>query len=211
MPTKKTNIRWIYGLTLVMLIPALLINLGLMPFIDDEAIRALVALEMDLSGNYIVPTMNGEYYYNKPPLFNWLLLLYFKLFSEYSEFASRFATVISLLGYGATVFYFFKKHFDTKVAFINALLLITCGRILFFDSMLGLIDITFSWVTFVAFMWVYHFYEKEKWYALFVGTYVLTAAGFLMKGLPSVVFQGFTLLTFLIYKKDSHHLMLFLS
>jgi len=191
-----------FGFILLLLVPALLINLGLIPFIDDEAMRALIALEMDLSGNYITPTINGEYYYNKPPLYNWFLLLWFKAFGDYNEFVSRLATIFCLLGYAATIFYFSKKHYSTKFAFLNALFLITCGRILIYDSMLGLIDIAFSWVTFSAFMLVYHQYEKRNYYALFIFTYLLTAVGFLMKGLPSLVFQGATLLSFFLYKKD---------
>lgn len=191
-----------FGFILLLLFPALLINLGVIPFIDDEALRALIALEMDLSGNYITPTVNGEYYYNKPPLYNWFLLLWFKAFGTYNEFVSRLATIFCLLGYAATIFYFSKKHYSTKFAFLNALFLITCGRILIYDSMLGLIDIGFSWLTFSAFMIVYHQYEKRNFYALFIFTYLLTAAGFLMKGLPSLVFQAGTLLAFFIYKKD---------
>jgi len=191
-----------FGFILLLLVPALLINLGLIPFIDDEAMRALIALEMDLSGNYITPTINGEYYYNKPPFYNWFLLLWFKAFGSYEEFVSRLATVFCLLAYAATIFYFSKKHYSTKFAFLNALFLITCGRILIYDSMLGLIDIAFSWVTFTAFMIVYHQYEKRNFYALFGFTYLLTAIGFLMKGLPSLVFQGATLLAFFLYKKD---------
>jgi 4-amino-4-deoxy-L-arabinose transferase-like glycosyltransferase len=191
-----------FGFILLLLVPALLINLGVIPFIDDEAMRALIALEMDLSGNYVTPTINGEYYYNKPPLYNWFLLLWFKAFGTYDEFVSRLATVFCLLGYASTIFYFSKKHYSTKFAFLNALFLITCGRILIYDSMLGLIDIAFSWLTFSAFMLVYHQYEKRKFYSLFIFTYLLTALGFLMKGLPSLVFQGATLLSFFIYKKD---------
>jgi len=200
------NISWVYWLSILLLAPALLINLGMLTYIDDEAIRALVALEMDLSGNYIVPTMNGAFYYNKPPLYNWILLLYFKAFGEYSEFVSRFATVVHLLGYAATVFYFFRKHFSIKVAFLNAFILITCGRILFFDSFLGLIDIMFSWVTFTVFMLIYQYGEREQYYKLFLSAYFLTALAFLMKGLPSVVFLGFTLLAYFIYKKEFKHL-----
>ena len=191
-----------FGFILLLLVPALLINLGVIPFIDDEALRALIALEMDLSGNYITPTTNGEYYYNKPPLYNWFLLLWFKAFGSYEEFVSRLATVFSLLGYAATIFYFSKKHYSIKFAFLNALFLITCGRILIYDSMLGFIDIAFSWVTFSAFMIVYHQYKKRSFYSLFIFTYLLTAIGFLMKGLPSLVFQAATLLAFFIYKKD---------
>ncbi len=191
-----------FGFILLLLVPALLINLGLIPFIDDEALRALIALEMDLSGNYITPTINGEYYYNKPPLYNWFLLLWFNAFGSYEEFVSRLATIFCLLGYAATIFYYSKKHYSTKFAFLNAFFLITCGRILIYDSMLGLIDIAFSWVTFTAFMIVYHQYEKRNFYALFIFTYLLTAVGFLMKGLPSLVFQAATLLAFFLYKKD---------
>lgn len=186
---------------LLLLVPALLINLGLIPFIDDEALRALIALEMDISNNYITPTINGEFYYNKPPLYNWFLLVWFNL-GSYNEFTSRLATIFCLLGYAATIFYFSKKHYSTKFAFLNALFLITCGRILIYDSMLGLIDIAFSWVTFSAFMIVYHQYEKRNFYTLFMLTYFLTAVGFLMKGLPSLIFQGATLLSFFLYKRD---------
>ncbi len=199
-PIKIPN-RWFYLLAIVLLLPALYINLGLLTFIDDEAIRALVALEMKLSGNYITPTLNGAYYYNKPPLFNWILLVFFQLAGVFNEFVARIPTTLALMGYAATIFYFSKKHFDTKTAFLNAFLLVTCGRVLFWDSMLALIDITFSWVTFTGFMVVFHTFQKGKFWQLFLLSYLLTATGFLMKGLPSVVFQGTTLLAWFVYNK----------
>jgi len=193
---------WLRIAAIILLAPALLINLGLLTFIDDEAIRSLVALEMKLSGNYITPTLNGEFYYNKPPLYNWIILAFFNLTGTINEFTARIPTLICLLGYAATIFYFFKKHYATEIAFLNAFVLITCGRILFWDSMLGLIDIGFSWVTFTAFMVVFHQHKKQHYWLLFLLSYVLTALGFLMKGLPSVVFQGFTLLAFFTYKRE---------
>lgn len=191
-----------YAIVLVLLPPALLINLGMMTFIDDEAIRALVALEMKLSGSYITPTILGEYYYNKPPLYNWILLAFFELASRFDEFASRISTVTCLLGFAATVFLVFKPKYGIKIAFVNALALITCGRILLWDSMLGLIDICFSWVMFGMFMVVFHRFREGNFKKLFLGAYLLAAIGFLMKGLPSLVFLGCTLLAWFIYKKS---------
>ena len=185
----------------LLLLPALLINLGMMTFIDDESIRALVALEMKLSGNYIAPTLNGQWYYNKPPLFNWILLVYFGATGVWEEWVSRLATVVSLLGYVATIFYFFRKHYSDRLAWIVALGFITSGRVLLWDSQLGLIDITFSWITFLSFMIVYHAFKKQRWWTLFLLTYFLAAMGFLMKGLPSIVFQGLTLLAWFGYRK----------
>jgi 4-amino-4-deoxy-L-arabinose transferase-like glycosyltransferase len=199
---KDIHKRWLYLVAILLLFPALFINLGLMSFIDDEAIRALVALEMKLSGNYIVPTMHGAFYYSKPPLFNWLLILFYNLGGVVNEWTTRIPTVLALMGYGFTIYYFFRKHFDKYTAIVNAFLLITCGRILFWDSMLGLIDITYSWVTFTAFMVVFHEFKKGNHLRLFAISYFLTAIGFMLKGFPSILFQGFTLITWFLVQRQ---------
>jgi len=192
----------LYTVILILLLPALLINLGMIAFIDDEGIRSLVALEMKLSGNYITPTMLGDFYYNKPPLYNWILLAFFNLTNTINEWTARIPTVIFLLAYGATVFYYFKKHFDLRFAFIMAFILITCGRIFFYDSMLGLIDICFSWIIFWMFMTIYHRYKNGQFTRLFVFAYLLGSIAFLLKGLPTLVFLALTLLALFIWKKD---------
>ncbi len=192
---------WLYIIACLLLLPALLINIGVLTFIDDEAIRSLVAMEMKLSDNFITPTLLGEYYYNKPPLFNWIILATFNLFGNYSEYTARLPTVLALLGYSATIFYFLRKHFDTASSFLAVFIFITCGRILFWDSLLALIDITFSWVIFTSFMVIYHFFEKKKFTHLFVFSYLLIAVGFLLKGLPAVVFQATTLLIYFWYRR----------
>lgn len=189
-------------LIVILLIPALFINLGLMPFILDEATRALVALEMIFSNNYIVPTINGEFYYNKPPLFNWILIGAVKLTGNYSEFAFRLPVVLSLIGFAVTVYFTLKNELGREVAFLTAIALITCGRIFFYDSFKGLIDITFSWITYSAFWSVYYFNKQGKLFWLFFVSWLFTSLGFLMKGLPSIIFQGITLLVFFIYTKQ---------
>ncbi len=192
---------FLFGLILALLLPALSINIGLLAFIDDESIRSLVAMEMYLSGNYITPTIHGEYYYLKPPLYNWLLLIFFNISGTFNEYTARFATVVFLLLFAATIFHYSRKHFTIRQSFLNAIIFITCGRVLFWDSFLGLIDMCFSWLMFSLFMVIYHQYEKEQYYKLFFFSYLLAAAGFLMKGLPAIVFLGITLLTFFIYRK----------
>jgi hypothetical protein len=66
---------------------------------------------------------------------------------------------------------------------------LTSGRILFWDAMLGLIDIAFSVVVYANFMLLFHLGEVGKWRRMFVGSYLLFAAAFLLKGMPAVVFQ----------------------
>ncbi len=213
------------ALATILLLPALLLNLGLVAFYDDEAIRALVALEMQISGNYITPTMFGELYFNKPPLYNWILLTVFELTGKNSEFICRLVTVFFLLIYASSVWYFFQKNLPETQAvrspsfsglnpvralqplpLLSALALITCGRILFWDSMLGLIDICFSWVMFLLFMVIFQKGEKQAYGKLFAWSYFLGAIGYLLKGLPAIAFLGIALLTYFIWQKKINRL-----
>lgn len=198
--------RWLYALILLLVLPALLINLGVLTLIDDEALRAWVALEMRLTDNYIVPQLHGEFYYKKPPVYNWVLLGVFQLTGSMDEWSIRIPTVFFLLLYCGTIYYFMRKHFRQEMAFLSALAFLTCGRILFYDSFLGLIDISYSWVTFLSFMVFFHGVQRGRWLTAFAASYALAAVGFLMKGLPSVVFQGFTLIAYLVYRKEFRRL-----
>lgn len=173
-----------------------------MPLIPDEATRSLVSLEMDYSGNLLAPTINGEYYFNKPPLYNWMLLTVFRLGNSASELLVRLPVVFFLLLYGLIIYVGFRSHLGEQPAFVTALAYVTSGRLLFYDSMLGLIDMSFSLLIFLNFMQMYHFIKSEKYTPLFLLSYLIAAAGFLLKGLPAVVFQGISLLAaFLFFKR----------
>jgi 4-amino-4-deoxy-L-arabinose transferase-like glycosyltransferase len=54
----------------------------------DETRYIGVAWEMRLSGDWIVPQMNGEIYTHKPPLLFWLINLFWAVFGV-SETAAR--------------------------------------------------------------------------------------------------------------------------
>lgn len=195
-PGRYQYLAWII---LLLLIPALFINLGLSLLITDEATRGVVSFEMIQSGKLMVPTIHGEHYYNKPPLYNWILLGFFKLFNQYSEFVLRLPAVISLLLFGLVINFTTRKELGARVAFLSSLLFISCGRILFYDSMRGLIDLSFSMVIFLNFYLIYYFISRKKYYSLFLISYLLLSIGFLMKGLPALIFQGLTLLTAFAY------------
>jgi 4-amino-4-deoxy-L-arabinose transferase-like glycosyltransferase len=182
--------------------PAFLIHLGIIGFIGDEGIRALVAFEMKLSGNFIVPTLNGEYYFNKPPLFNWMIYGISMLFGYFGEWPSRLTTLISLAGFAWFVYHFVSRYMDKLAGASMALMVLTSGRILFWDSMLGLIDICFSAVIYLNFMLLYHFGKTGKWKTMFLLSYLLMSVAFLLKGMPALVFQGISIFTTLILFKN---------
>ncbi len=198
---KSPNFFYITGILL--LIPALLINLGKLNifFAVDEATRALVALEMMISDNYITPTINGEFYYNKPPLFSWILVVFFKTFG-FSEFVLRLPTVISIIGFGLTVYWFVSRELGKQAGILTAFLLVTSGRLLYWESWLGYIDTTFSWVSYSGIMFIVFYFRQKKYLSLFLLSYLMMTFGFLLKGLPSIAFQAISLLVVFISEKQ---------
>lgn len=190
--------KWYYVIAIILVaVPAFLINLDLLPYIEDESIRALVALEMKLSDNYWVPTLNGHFYYSKPPLYNWYLLVVYDLLGQHNEWASRIGTLFCLLAFVIFIYAANRKFFDNRrYPLYIALFYLTCGRILFWDSFLGLIDIGFSAVVYALFMLAYILGRKEKYLAMYLSVYALGSIAYLLKGLPAFLFVGGTLLAF---------------
>ncbi len=191
-----------FFLFILLALPAFFIHLGMLPLFADEPTRANVAMEMVLSKNYAVPTVGGDYYYNKPPFYNWILAGCYLLTGNFSEFTTRLPALVPLFLYVITIYYTVSAYLSKRVALLSALLFLLSSRMLLYDSMLGHIDIFYSWITYCSFVLMYHFYRKGNWGMLFLTSYVLTAIGFLCKGLPSLVFQGFTLLAVLGYTRN---------
>ena len=196
-PDKEASNRTFYmmaAFAAVLFFPAYLINLGIVPCIEDEAIRGLVAFEMLERGDLVTPTVGGDLYLKKPPLFNWILIVVHQMTGDFSEVTLRIPVILSIILYALTIFFFVRREFGTRAGLLNALVFVTLGRILFYESLHGLIDITFSWFTYSLFMIGYYFRRKERYLALFLTAYGITAISFLLKGLPSLVFLGATLL-----------------
>ena len=69
------------GLALLVLVPGLLLYpcLGFHLFEPDESRYAQIPREMLQSGEWIVPTLQGEPYLDKPPLLYWLVMIQYRL------------------------------------------------------------------------------------------------------------------------------------
>ena len=191
---QRLTLNQLIALVVILCLPAFLLHLDTIAFIGDEGLRSQVALEMKLSGDFIVPTLNGEPYYNKPPLYNWMIYLMSMAMGYFGEWPARLTTLLFLAIFACTVYYFVRKQFDQLTAVTIAFMTLTSGRILFWDSMLGLIDICFSWVIYVNFMCLYTLGKAQRWKVMFTLSWLLFSIAFLLKGLPAIVFQGISIL-----------------
>lgn len=186
-----------YVIVGILAVPALFVHLGMVPFIEDESIRALVALEMRLKADYLVPTLNDSLYFAKPPLYNWILNAFYSLTGEISEWSSRLPTVVAAIAMSLLVYRSSKPYFkDRHTAILAGLMWPTCGRVLFYDSFLGLIDIAYSLVVYGLFIVVWQYGREHRWLSLYAGAYLLAAIAYLLKGIPIIVFLPCTFLAF---------------
>ena len=193
--------RSIAAATALILLIGLFLNLGKQPLFLEEPRRVLVTMEMEENRDWIAPTQLGDPYFNKPPGFNWVLLVTKWALGPLNEWKARLPTVLSTVLLSLIIFLLNTRYLNAEGARLASLLFVSSAGILFYFSTLAEIDLYYSLLTFAGIAGIYHFDRQERPFLLFVNLYVLGALGFLTKGLPSVVFIGASLLTYFGYQK----------
>lgn len=130
-------------------------NLSKYPFKNEESLRTIVAFEMWHSKSYFQPTLLGELYFNKPPLFNWLIMAYSHIF-PWSEITARAVSLtflfLTIFAVGLFSYNLFKK---VNLSLLSSLIFLTFGNVLFFYGYLAEIDITFTFFVFAGMISLY--------------------------------------------------------
>ncbi len=167
-------------------------------YILDEARNAQAGREMFHSGNWIVPTFNGELRSHKPVLHYWFMQPAYFLFGENAFAARFFSAVLGVLTILVT-FLYTRKLFNQSVAFFSALSLGLSTHFLF-EFRLAVPDpylIFFSTVgTFAAFTYLQLGRKSQLYIA--AATFALAT---LAKGPVAVGLPGIALLLWVIWKK----------
>ncbi len=200
MTSFSENKLWYSCITLLLI--AVFLNLWVQPVYLEEPRRAIVAMEMEENQNLIVPTLMGEFYYKKPPFFNWVLMLSAKVFGGYHAWALRFPTVLSVLFSACLLYWMGKRYVNLEHGRLLALLYPLSAGLLFYFSTLGEIDLFYALICIASFCCIFHFHQKGQYLTLFLLAYLLTAIGTLTKGLPSIAFTGLTLLAWFWSEKQ---------
>lgn len=112
---------------IVLLISMLILfpNLGAIELLDpDEPVYAETAKEMIRFHDYLSPRIYGDYWYDKPPLYYWLVAGAFRVFGV-SEFAARLPATVSALLCVILVAYYASKKINPRVGIFSGLILVT--------------------------------------------------------------------------------------
>src|ERR1041385_9188672 len=90
-----------------------------------DSMYAEIAREMNVRGDWITPYANGFRYFEKPPLFYWLMSLSFAALGEASEFAARLPIALAVTALVAVTFDIGRRLFSFRVGLIGGLVLAT--------------------------------------------------------------------------------------
>ncbi len=141
----KTDKTYVYLQAILMFVAAifLLTNLGY-PLIDrDETRYAEVSREMLATGNWILPQLNFQTYYDKPPLLYWLCAISFELFGINETSARLIPALAALATIGSTMF-FGSRIFGNRIGLLSGVVLMLSigfaftSRYLLLDGVLSL-------------------------------------------------------------------------
>lgn len=183
------------GFWLIVIIAAfiVLLNLGAIPLLDpDEPVYAETPKEMLQFNDFISPRIYGDYWYDKPPLYYWLVVLSFKLFGV-NEFAARFPSALLSILCALTVYCSGKQLFNERVGILGSLVLITSIEYIY----LGKAAVTDMTLTFFLTTCLLSFIQKR--YYLF---YICAGLATLTKGPIGLLFPGgIVFFYFLLTKK----------
>jgi 4-amino-4-deoxy-L-arabinose transferase-like glycosyltransferase len=89
-----------------------------------EIVRVMFA-----EGEWIVPTVNGDAYTDKPMLFFWLALMASNLCGGVSEWTVRFPAALGGVGFILSTYFFGRDLFTPRIGFIAAAILATTMRV----------------------------------------------------------------------------------
>ena len=121
---RKDEVRLVVILVALCLV-VFFFRLGASPLWDiDEGMHAATAKEMVLTGDWITPRHNGEPFYDKPPLFNWLTALSFQVLG-FTELAARLPAALLGLGCVVVTYLLGRRIFDPATGFLGGAILAT--------------------------------------------------------------------------------------
>ncbi len=182
----------------------LLLYVEKMPLYHEEPRRVIIANEMLLRGDYVIPTVCNENYFKKPPFQNWVILLLGKLSGRITNFDARLPSVISFLITGLFLFFLFE---DKKQGFMASLIFLTSYVTLISYSNKAEPDIMFTSLTFLS----YYFWQKRKHFLGFFSSSLFMGLAIMTKGIAPLFFYPGLFVYYLIKKKNCLENLLRLS
>ncbi|MDY4919971.1 MAG: glycosyltransferase family 39 protein [Phascolarctobacterium sp.] len=174
---EKNSLLIIAGLVLF----TIFFGIGGVPLLDpDEPVYAETAREMIQFSDYLSPRIFGNYWYDKPPMYYWLVALSQHIFG-FTEFAARFPASLMACGTVIMLYVSTTTLFNEKAGFWSAVILTSCVQFFY----MGKAAVTDTTLLFFMSGAILCFAHRKYWLM-----YICMALATVTKGPIGIVFPG---------------------
>lgn len=181
----KASRRMQWGLLLIAAV-FIFANLGY-PLIDrDETRYAEIPREMIATGNWVLPQLNFQTYYDKPPLLYWLCAISYNLFGA-SAWSARLVPALAALATLASTMFFGSRIFGRRIGLLAGTVLMLSAGFAFTSRYLlidGVLSLFVSLSLFTAYEAMQGDKIKRAWW---IASGVCVGLAFLTKGPIAIV------------------------
>jgi 4-amino-4-deoxy-L-arabinose transferase-like glycosyltransferase len=182
-------------------------GLGFLQLHHEEPRRALPALHMLASGDWLVPRVGADPYLRKPPLLNWAIALSCKLSGDTSEWAVRLPSVlatlalaITIVGVGGGRWLGFEGGLIAAIFFLTNFTMIESGRM----AELEALYVSLTGIALI--LWMTAWRQGVGGWQLWLFPAPFLALGMLTKGPTHLIFYYGIILPVLVLAHDTRSL-----
>jgi len=170
-----------FWIVLIVAVFIMFFQLGSYPLLDpDEPVYAQTAREMLAAGDLLSPRIYGDFWYDKPPMYYWLVGAASLVFGM-GEFAARFPSALLAVA-GSVYLYLSVARLISIRAGVFSALILTTSLEYFYLGKAAVTDMTLSFCLMVALL---SFIEKK-----YLRFYIFAALAFVTKGPIGLFFPG---------------------
>jgi 4-amino-4-deoxy-L-arabinose transferase-like glycosyltransferase len=177
-------------------------GLGSVELKHEEPRRALPAVHMIATGDWLVPRVGELPYLRKPPLLNWLIAGMFKLTGGRSEWAVRFPSVLATLALALGIVAFGQRWLGRLGALIASIFFLTNVAVLESGRLAELEAVYIGLTGLALVLWLAQWYSGITGLRLWFWPAILLALGLLTKGPTHLIFFYGVIIPVLAWGKD---------
>lgn len=163
-------------------------GLGTLEIKGEEGRRILPAITMLETGNYIVPQVGSERYFNKPPLVNWLVAGSFKIFGSRNEWTARLPSALCVLAAALAFVTIARRSLGAIGSTIAALIWLTSFGIIEKGRLIEIEGLYVSLFALAFISWLSWWEQKRSAWLTWTVPWIFLGLGWLAKGPTHLIF-----------------------
>src|SRR5213083_520686 len=162
--------------------------LGSLAIKGEEGRRILPAIGMLQTGNYIVPEVGGNPYFQKPPLVNWLVAASFRIFGARNEWTARLPSAVIVLVVAVAFVTVARTSLGSRGSMIAALIWMTNIGMIEKGRLIEIEALYVSLCGLAIIFWLSFFLQNKSPWLIWLPAAVFLGLDLLAKGPTHLVF-----------------------